>query len=436
MKNLFSIFFFTFLAIAGIFAQRDTVSYLDNRYLFHDQAKYNHCLLSSLIPGPLDNAGDVVYSSAAYCKQWSGKPMVWKLPVSKNEPIAVKGYAIFVADTSLIPNSITDHRHYDTSFYPLSREPEYIRIGHMDSNSFIITDSIRWDTANYKYYAFPNAYPPNIISSVNHLKYSNVFECYFDSIRIVDSDIEICYTSNSNRDGYYPDSVHWFQPLYTGYMDFYVLKYTFDNEWGIICAPIDSSCYLHESRIKIFYHDGLHYDLSREIPERLSFPTVTPIVDRYWLYAISEDHEAGDVLGGGFYSDIIPRTFSAQPHQGYRFVSWSDGDTHAVRSIVLTQDTIITAHFEQDSGFVGTSDIESSAYSISPNPAHGDVYINAPDFQLPTHLSIIDITGTEIRHTLLTEPSTRISLNGLAQGIYFLHFTSENGQSTQKLIVQ
>ena len=38
---------------------------------------------------------------------------------------------------------------------------------------------------------------------------------------------------------------------------------------------------------------------------------------------------------------------SATPNFGYHFVQWSDGNTDAIRTLELTQDTILTAEFTQ-----------------------------------------------------------------------------------------
>lgn len=39
-------------------------------------------------------------------------------------------------------------------------------------------------------------------------------------------------------------------------------------------------------------------------------------------------------------------TIRAYPHAGYRFIHWSDGDTNAIRTITITQDTLLIAYFE------------------------------------------------------------------------------------------
>ena len=56
----------------------------------------------------------------------------------------------------------------------------------------------------------------------------------------------------------------------------------------------------------------------------------------------------GTVTGTGNYAYGTPVTISAQAGQGYHFTQWNDGDTHAVRVITVTSDTVFTAAFAVD----------------------------------------------------------------------------------------
>ncbi|MBR4506335.1 MAG: T9SS type A sorting domain-containing protein [Bacteroidales bacterium] len=60
------------------------------------------------------------------------------------------------------------------------------------------------------------------------------------------------------------------------------------------------------------------------------------------------DSTMGTVSGGGTYPDSSLVTISATANEGYHFTQWDDGDTNAVRSILLTSDTSFTAFFEAD----------------------------------------------------------------------------------------
>lgn len=55
----------------------------------------------------------------------------------------------------------------------------------------------------------------------------------------------------------------------------------------------------------------------------------------------------GTVTGGGTYEEGTSVTIKATPHEGYRFVSWSDGNTNASRSITVKANKTLTATFEK-----------------------------------------------------------------------------------------
>ena len=55
--------------------------------------------------------------------------------------------------------------------------------------------------------------------------------------------------------------------------------------------------------------------------------------------------EGGVVSGTGYYEFASNVVITATPHDGYRFISWSDGDTNAIRTITVTSDTTFTAIF-------------------------------------------------------------------------------------------
>ena len=56
----------------------------------------------------------------------------------------------------------------------------------------------------------------------------------------------------------------------------------------------------------------------------------------------------GSVSGGGTYIDSSMVTLSATANDGYRFMQWDDGDTNAVRTLLLVSDTTFTAYFAAD----------------------------------------------------------------------------------------
>lgn len=56
----------------------------------------------------------------------------------------------------------------------------------------------------------------------------------------------------------------------------------------------------------------------------------------------------GTVSGGGTYNYNASATLKATANSGYHFVKWSDGNTSATRTVIVTKDATYTATFEQD----------------------------------------------------------------------------------------
>ena len=54
----------------------------------------------------------------------------------------------------------------------------------------------------------------------------------------------------------------------------------------------------------------------------------------------------GTITEGGTYAEGTEITLTATPDEGYQFTQWSDGNTDNPRTLILTQDTSLVAHFE------------------------------------------------------------------------------------------
>ena len=64
------------------------------------------------------------------------------------------------------------------------------------------------------------------------------------------------------------------------------------------------------------------------------------------------DSTMGTVSGAGTYEEGTTVTLTATPHEGYRFVIWSDSVTAATRTVKVDTDTTLTAYFAPDTTFV------------------------------------------------------------------------------------
>lgn len=75
---------------------------------------------------------------------------------------------------------------------------------------------------------------------------------------------------------------------------------------------------------------------------------IVQVVAYYSVNAISAMGTMGIVSGSGTYLEGDTATLAAIAFEGFHFSHWNDGDTHAVRQIVVTADTLFTAYFESN----------------------------------------------------------------------------------------
>ena len=77
-------------------------------------------------------------------------------------------------------------------------------------------------------------------------------------------------------------------------------------------------------------------------------------MESYELKLNTADKTMGKTEGSGIYAANTPVTFSAQANYGYHFTQWSDGNTTNPRTLVLTQDTTLTAEFAPNNYTIST----------------------------------------------------------------------------------
>ena len=63
------------------------------------------------------------------------------------------------------------------------------------------------------------------------------------------------------------------------------------------------------------------------------------------VYTVTLSAENGTVTGAGEYNHGTEVTLTATPAEGYHFVKWSDGETNATRTIIVTSDVTLSAEF-------------------------------------------------------------------------------------------
>ena len=104
----------------------------------------------------------------------------------------------------------------------------------------------------------------------------------------------------------------------------------------------------------------------------------------------------------------------------------------------MTQDTAFTAFFVERQG-IATPKSQRPAFSLTPNPAHATVTVAlASPCGTDCSLSLRDASGHEVLTMTLTAGSTSatLPLRHLPAGSYFVTLSTQQGSSTQKLILQ
>ncbi len=203
-----------------------------------------------------------------------------------------------------------------------------------------------------------------------------------------------------------------------------------------------------------------------------------PIKINYTLSLISSGN--GAVGGGGTYVENSIAEIYATPATGYHFVKWSDGDTNAIRTYTVTQNTTLTATFEEDvvpvkpeyeitlissdvnMGAVSGSGtyIEGTVLSISAIPNEGYGFVSWSDGGGQTHSFVVTenktLTATFEKHatdentvSLSAYPSdagavsgsgtyangTEVTITAVANDGYRFVSWSDNGERTHNITV-
>jgi hypothetical protein len=75
----------------------------------------------------------------------------------------------------------------------------------------------------------------------------------------------------------------------------------------------------------------------------------------------------------------------------------------------------------------------NSSISIYPNPATNELNIEATT---TSKIEIMNLAGLVIINIAAKEKNTTIDISTLAQGIYFVKLSSENGVAVKKFIIE
>ncbi len=129
-------------------------------------------------------------------------------------------------------------------------------------------------------------------------------------------------------------------------------------------------------------------------------------------------------------------------------ILWSTGDTTDSISVVIKLDTLFSVQVKDSNMCVGVDTIRVSFITASsekpvesirvfPNPSSGHISLVNPIHSDVLFLRVIDMTGRKVRSAQIIDQETKIDLNHLTPGTYFLELSNQKGRRLydQKLII-
>ena len=155
--------------------------------------------------------------------------------------------------------------------------------------------------------------------------------------------------------------------------------------------------------------------------EAVSTPTITLTVN-------------DETMGSASYTlDGNTAVLTATPNEGYRFLTWNDGNTENPRTVTVTSDTAFMAIFTASSSS-SLQAVNARGFALYPNPAKSFVTLEFEALDENILLQILDINGRRVRTFDLKagQETLRIDLGDLPKGVY----TVMLGNTTKKLIVE
>ena len=139
----------------------------------------------------------------------------------------------------------------------------------------------------------------------------------------------------------------------------------------------------------------------------------------------SNNPDWGTVEGSGTYVYGTEVTITAIAHEGYDFVSWSDGNADNPRTITLLDDITLTAQFAERTAIAPVAEMQVKVY---PNPTTGIVNVDAQEVQ---KIELFDLGGRMLRSMGQT---SSVDLSTLPEGVYYLRITCKDGYRVVKVI--
>ena len=158
----------------------------------------------------------------------------------------------------------------------------------------------------------------------------------------------------------------------------------------------------------------------------------------YYVSAVANAAEAGEILGSGNYNHGEDVTLTAVANEGYKFVNWTE-DGEVISSVeeysfVIIKDRNLVANFEKledpEEPGEGVEELTSS-FNIYPNPVSDKLYIETLTQTLT--VEIYDVYGRQ-QSMVNGQQSMVIDVTDLNSGVYFIKVVTENGKAVKRIL--
>ena len=399
------------------------------------------------------------------------------VPDYVSRPLKVRGLAVMHTwDYQIWNRSVLCH---DTS-----RLPEYLYLYQKVGNDLEKLAEVRWDTATKQMLKLPR----NHDTATYGFEYYYLYKVYFDTFITVDS---VFYIGGSFFNNLIPDyhaylhlptfyvgmqSVCSRRPRYhseilyglnTSGKDVWTYN-TINDLWGPFFAIAPDTSVMLEVRtsdstmgqvegngwcldstlmviraIPRYHHQFSHWNDGATVNPRAVLVTKDTVFtayfqeyDKYRIDATVVPQGAGRVQGTGLYYEGDTVELKAIANEGYVFYRWNDATRQNPRTFVSTQDCSLVAFFNQVQS-VEECDSTGVAFTIVPNPAHGQVTLMLPEGMLGQgELVLRDESGKELWHRQTDGGPLTLTIRDLTAGAYFVIFVTAQGSATRKLLVE
>jgi len=71
---------------------------------------------------------------------------------------------------------------------------------------------------------------------------------------------------------------------------------------------------------------------------------------------------------------------------------------------------------------------------VSPNPAQNEIFVQNESFEGGYNIAIYDLSGKQVHSSSASQALASINISDLPNGLYIMHISGNNTQSTVKFI--